>query len=320
MDKVFAVISCDSKVLDQSTSGGAFSCLAHHVIEQGGLVVGAVYAEDLSIHHAVARTVEELAPMRGVKYAFGTIDKFVYEEIAAALSIGKFVMVTGTPCQIAAMRKRFGNNKYLLLVDLVCFGAPAQDVWLKYVRWLEAKKGKRLLKINPRDKKYGWGRKTYYGYYWEDGRVAHRLSLFDPYAQLFYSTLGFRACCFNCQFRGEDHQSDITIGDCWGAERLPIPAERRRNGVSLVITHNEFAAQVLKSCDGEKIEIDESVVREDNKPYYESPEMRYDYDAFQVDLKEIPFERLIAKYSLQVTKLQWLMQVVKGKIQRILSR
>lgn len=310
----------DAEVLCESTSGGAFSCLAHYVIEQGGLVVGAVYADDLSIHHTIARTVEELAPMRGVKYAFGTIDKLVYEKVAEALSIGKLVMVTGTPCQIAAMRKRFGNHENLLLVDLVCFGAPAQNVWLKYARWLEAKRGKKLLKINPRDKKYGWGRKTYYGYYWEDGSVTHRLSLFDPYAQLFYSTLGFRACCFNCQFRGENHQSDLTIGDCWGAERLPIPAERRKNGVSLVVAHNELAARVLKSCDGEKIEIDESVVRVDNKPYYESPKMRSDYEAFQSDMKTLPFERLIAKYSLQVTKAQWLLQIIKRKVKRILGR
>lgn len=318
--KVFAARNRDSTVVKSSTSGGVFSALARLVISSGGRVFGAVYLKDLSIVHSMADNEEDLASMRGVKYAFSRIDKRIYDQIEESLKEKRLVLFTGTPCQSAAIRKRFGNDENLIVVDLICFGAPDQRLWLKYVRWLEDKKGKRLLKINPRDKKYGWGRKTYYGYYWEDGSVTHRLSLFDPYAQLFYSTLGFRACCFNCQFRGENHQSDLTIGDCWGAERLPIPAERRKNGVSLVVAHNELAARVLKSCDGEKIEIDESVVRVDNKPYYESPKMRSDYEAFQSDMKTLPFERLIAKYSLQVTKAQWLLQIIKRKVKRILGR
>ena len=47
---------------------GPAPAAAHHVLEQGGAVFGAALDEGMTARHVCARTVEELAPMRGSKY------------------------------------------------------------------------------------------------------------------------------------------------------------------------------------------------------------------------------------------------------------
>lgn len=318
--KAFVAWNPNREVVLKSTSGGVFSALAESVIASGGLVVGAVYSEGLSIRHAVAETLEDMAPMRGVKYAFGVISKGVYDRIASALSDGRHVLFTGTPCQCAAMRKRFASDANLLLVDLVCFGAPPQSLWLKYVRWLEARKRKRLVSVNPRDKKHGWGRKTYYSYQWADGRVSRQLSLFDPYAQVFYSTLGFRKCCFSCPFRGKNHPSDLTLGDGWGYETQDLPGVIKRNGLSLVACHNSRGLAVLESCGCKIFPIDESIIHAHNRPYFESPLLHKRWAEFNTDVTCLEFGALAKKYGLTHVRAEWLACRLKNLFKKILGR
>ncbi len=318
--KAFVAWNPNREVVLKSTSGGVFSALAERVIASAGLVVGAVYAEDLAIHHAVAEALEDIAPMRGVKYAFGVISKSVYDRIASALSNGRRVLFTGTPCQCAAMRKRFASDANLLLVDLVCFGAPPQSLWLKYVRWLEARKGKRLVSVNPRDKQHGWGRKTYYSYQWADGRVSRQLSLFDPYAQVFYSTLGFRKCCFSCPFRGKNHPSDLTLGDGWGCETQELPDVIKRNGLSLVVCHNSRGLAAFETCGCKNSAIDESIIHAHNRPYFESPSLPKRWGEFNADVAQLEFGALVKKYGLMHLRTEWLVGRLKNLFKRILGR
>lgn len=316
--KAFVAWNPNREVVLKSTSGGVFSALAESVIASGGLVVGAVYSEDLSIRHAVAETLEGISPMRGVKYAFGAISKSVYDRIASALSNGRRVLFTGTPCQCAAMRKRFASDANLLLVDLVCFGAPPQSLWLKYVRWLEARKGKRLVSVNPRDKQHGWGRKTYYSYQWADGRVSRQLSLFDPYAQVFYSTLGFRKCCFSCPFRGKNHPSDLTLGDGWGCETQELPDVIKRHGLSLVVCHNSRGLAAFEACGCKWSAIGESIIRAHNRPYFESPPLHKRWLEFNEDVARLGFGLLVKKYGLGHSRCEMLIGQVRFVIKRML--
>lgn len=300
----FAAWNKSKDVLRESTSGGVFTALAEKVILAGGIVAGAAYDEGMNVRHEIVDCVDGLARLRGVKYVCGIIGKDVYDGIRKALDVGRRVMFIGLPCQAAAIRKMFGDNGCLLVCDLVCFGAPLHLLWRKYVDCLEKKRGKRLVCINPRDKSYGWSRKTYYRYEWDDGSVNCRASLYDPYSYAFYSSLSFRRCCFSCRFKGFERGSDITLGDFWGAEKLGLPSEVLKNGVSGVMVHTVIGMSALKTADVCSMEVGKEVLLAENHMIERSAVMPARWTEFNEDAKTMDFGGLVKKYGLQVTRLQ----------------
>lgn len=324
MTTFYAAWNRDDNVLRESTSGGAFSAFAEKVLMTGGVVVGASYGKRLEVRHEVVDSLDGLKLLRGVKYVYGVIDRAVYGSMRKALAGGRDVLFVGLPCQSAAVRKMFGDAANLLVCDLVCFGAPPQTLWRKYVDWMARKQGKRLIDVNPRDKFHGWGRKTYYRYEWEDGKVTRKLSLFDPYAQAFYSTLGFRKCCFACPFRGLDRVSDITLCDFWGAERLGLSPNVMAGGVSGVAVHTKKGAEAFAAANLERVEVDKEDFVAGNVPVVSSATMPAMWADFAEDVKAMDFGGLVRKYKLQVTKTQvayqWLRSCAARLVRRILLR
>ena len=312
----YAAWNKSEDVLRESTSGGVFTALAEPVLKCGGIVVGAAYGDGLKVVHYVAHDLVELTRLRGVKYVFSEIGKSVMEEMAGALDAGKSVMFVGTPCQAAAIRKRFGYAKKLLLCDLVCFGAPSNSLWLKYIAWREYKKGDRLKNLSPRDKSHGWSRKTYYRYEWADGSVDCRASLYDPYSYAFYSALGFRKCCFACMFKGFDRVSDITLGDFWGAEKLGLPSEVLKNGVSGVMVHSGIGMSAFETANVCRMEVGKDVLLAENHMIERSAAMPERWTEFNEDAKTKDFGGLVKKYALQVTRFQ----VMKWQLRAWASR
>jgi len=309
--KAYAAWHKDAAVLGNCASGGVASALAEATIKTNGIVVGAAYDEELRVKHIVVERPEELPRIRGVKYVHSIIDKSIYEQIVAALRANRRVFFFGLPCQCAAVRK-YVNCHYqpstptsnLLIADLICFGAPPQSLWMKYVAWLQAKRGKRLININPRDKKYAHDRVTYYCYDWEDGKVERKLSLYDPYAQAFYRAIAFRRCCYNCQFRGENRAADLTLSDFHGAAKVGISRERIAKGVSAILCHAEKGLHALEALNLNLFEVKPSDISDNNFPYANSAALPSLWNAFAADIKTMDFAGLVKKYGLQITKMK----------------
>ena len=308
----YAAWNKSEEVLRVSTSGGMFTALAEKVILAGGVVVGAAYDERMNVRHEIVDCIDGLARLRGVKYVCGMIGKGVYHGMRKALDAGRRVMFVGLPCQAAAVRKMFGNNGSLLICDLVCFGAPPHILWRKYVDWQEKKYGKKLVNVNPRDKKYGWGRKTYYRYDWADGCVVWKTSLFDPYAQAFYMAIAFRTPCYACRFKGVNSKADITLCDLWGAEKIGLSANVLHNGVSGVIVRTECGAKAFELSDVCRKEISEEDLTRNNVPILHSSARHPRWEEFSDDLKKMDFAGLVHKYRLQVTKFQFAKRQVRA--------
>ena len=51
-----------------SSSGGVFIALAKKIIEQGGVVFGAVFDENWDVKHTYAESMDDVRPMMGSKY------------------------------------------------------------------------------------------------------------------------------------------------------------------------------------------------------------------------------------------------------------
>lgn len=296
----------DDAIRVSSTSGGVFSALADVVLEEGGIIIGAAYDKDINVRHEIVDSREGLKRLRGVKYVHGAIGPDVYAGIKDALNVGRKVLFSGLPCQVAAMRKMFGANANLLLVDLVCFGAPPHQLWRKYVDWLEAKRGKKLVNINPRDKKYGWGRKTYYRYEWADGTITRQLSLFDPYAQAFYSSLAFADGCFRCPFKGDRSRADITIGDGWGLEQKREVAEDAARGVSCLIVRTWEGEACVALAPVEKISVSQKEVEDQNFPITQVARKPQQWKFFADLSRDASFSLLVDRFSLQRTKFEYI--------------
>lgn len=116
-----------------SSSGGVFIALAKKVIEQGGVVFGAVFDENWEVKHTYSETLDGVKPMMGSKYVQSRIgESFCQAE--RFLKEGRKVLFTGSPCQITALHNYLHKDyPNLLAVDFLCHGVPSPGVWRRYI-------------------------------------------------------------------------------------------------------------------------------------------------------------------------------------------
>jgi len=139
---VYASWSLKDKIRMSSSSGGLFFAIAQHIINKGGVVYGVVFNDDMSVSHKSAVTLDELRFMQGSKYIQSNIN-MTYKEALSYLKKDRYVMFTGTPCQIAGFKSFLGNKIYnnLILVDIVCHGTPPAKMLKWYLNELKKKLG-----------------------------------------------------------------------------------------------------------------------------------------------------------------------------------
>ena len=76
------------------------------------------------------------------------------------LNKGEYVIFTGTPCQVFALKSFLNKEKIgcdkLLTIDLICHGSPDIKLWCAYKNWLEKRHKKRLNTFKFRYKDARW--------------------------------------------------------------------------------------------------------------------------------------------------------------------
>lgn len=130
----------DENVRMKSSSGGIFTLLAESVIQAGGVVFGARFDSEWNVVHDYTESVEGLEAFRGSKYVQSDIGNN-FKKAEAFLHVGRKVLFSGTPCQIAGLKK-FLRRDYdaLLTVEVVCHGVPSPMVWRDYLEYKRAKR------------------------------------------------------------------------------------------------------------------------------------------------------------------------------------
>lgn len=131
---IYAAKSKDEHIRKHSSSGGVFTLLAEQTINAGGVVFGARFDEKWDVVHDYSETLEGLSAFRGSKYVQSSIDQS-YKQVESFLRGGRLVLFSGTPCQIAGL-KRFLRKDYenLTTVDFICHGVPSPKVWRMYLK------------------------------------------------------------------------------------------------------------------------------------------------------------------------------------------
>jgi len=270
--KVYAAKHKDDEIRLKSSSGGIFTLLAEQIIDEGGVVFGARFDEYWEVLHDYSETKEGLAVFRGSKYVQSRIGS-TYQQAEAFLKEGRKVMYTGTPCQIAGL-KRFLRKEYenLLAVDFICHGVPSPKVWRMYLDKTLACQGigkntvlshamlrKKFIRcIDFRSKSTGWKKYSFSLTLTKalgDGKDNSVLlsSTFEenPFMKAFVNNLNLRMSCYHCLFKYGRSRADVTLGDYWGIDKN-IQDFTDDIGVSLFMLNDDIFINV------EKIELRES--------------------------------------------------------------
>lgn len=232
----------DSELRNQSSSGGVFSALADYIIRQGGLVVGAYFdAEQKRVLHGSSDTIE-IAKFRRSKYVESELAN-VFPSVKSALAQGRKVLFTGTPCQCAGIRKRFGEDENLILCDFFCHGVPSSKVFKEFLEEKEKRKKEKLIDYQFRTKEFGW---SHYGVatQYESGKIERTVGRCEFYfTSTMMDNLFLRKACYTCD-KSMYHYADITIGDFWGIHALEAAVNDNR-GISAVVVNTPLGKEYL---------------------------------------------------------------------------
>lgn len=237
VQRVYGAKHSEETVRKSSSSGGVFSLLAERFIDQGGEVVGCLLDEHMQAVHAVASRKEDLIAFRSSKYVQSNLEG-IFVKIRASLKNGKRVMFTGTPCQVAGLR-RFLMKPYenLFCVDVLCHGVPSPKLFRDYLRKMERLYGGEARHVNFRCKRKEWKR-LYMNIIFDNGRDYFKYCEYDWYMKLFLADSSQRNSCFHCPFTTVHRQGDISLGDFWGIGR-EYPKLDDNKGISLVIVNSD---------------------------------------------------------------------------------
>lgn len=278
--KTYAVKNKDEIIRLKSSSGGIFTLLATKTINNEGVVFGAKFDEQWNVVHDYGETIEDLTKFRGSKYVQSQIGN-CYEIAEIFLKNGREVLFSGTPCQIAGLKKYLIKDyKNLICVDIICHGVPSPMVWQKYKAQFELSD---TSTISFRDKSNSW--KSYEVVVSKDQKEVIRETVGqNVYMKLFLSDLCLRPSCANCPTKASKSQSDITIADYWGIQHIH-PEFDDDKGCNLVLINSEKGIELFNSLDEcDKIESDFNTAIKYNPSYFKSvsePKYRqYFFDNF----------------------------------------
>ncbi len=235
---VFAAVAHDDNLRRASSSGGIFSLLARETFQKGGVVFGAAWDyETLAVKMVAARNEEELSALRGSKYVQADVGD-VYEQVAHNLNEGHQVLFSGTPCQVAALRRVVGVHESLLTVEVVCHATPSPLAFRKYAEKRMYEAGKKISRIFSRSKNCSWKRYAM-SLSFHDSDIAYLQFLDeDPFLRGFLSELYNRPSCHDCSVRELRSGADLTIADYWNVDET-MPDMDDDKGTSLVLVNTE---------------------------------------------------------------------------------
>lgn len=302
---VYAAWNKDENVRAESSSGGVFSALAETVLEMGGIVCGAAYANDMSVSHICIEKKSDLSKLRLSKYVQSYIGD-AFRNVKEYAKQGRTVLFCGTPCQAAGLRN-FLRKDYpnIICCDFICHGVPSPLMYKKYLEWIEGKYGK-VSHINFRHKKKGW-----YDSIRMITFINGKTKILKGKDDAYWVPFNNRNCnlqysCYNCHFLGFPRKADITIADFWGiGKSIPFGhIDEIEKGVSLLIGSTDKGVSLINQSK-DKMECFERTIEEainHNQASVGSSKLPQSRRKFYQDLEQLSFDEMQRKYMVPDVK------------------
>ena len=306
LPQLYAAKNDDENKRIMSSSGGVFSVIAEKVLADGGIVFGTKWNDKFEAVVDWSDSIEVISAFRGSKYVQSVIGDN-YKTAEKFLKKGRFVLFSGTPCQIKGLKSYLGKEyENLLTIEVICHGVPSPLVWQKYLKSivrpqggdgrntvsLSLKLSSVITGVNFRDKANGWKKYGFRIDYGSADESAEQNSVFEltkssltepfyqnDYMRAFLSNLSLRPSCFNCKAKNGNSRADITIGDLWGVDMLN-PELDDDKGISLVIIHSEKAKRLFEDIDVALVKVSDDYIKKYNTSYLKSVDKPYMYECF----------------------------------------
>lgn len=244
--KAFAAVQKNKTTLMCSTSGGMFSALADYVLKKSGTVYGAEMTEDFRVRHIYAVDSVGVEKLRGSKYVQSDTNT-TYQLAEQSLKTDKWVLYTGTPCQIAGLYQYLdATYEKLITADIICHGVGSQLYFDKYMEFAKQKYGN-IQELRFRSKEFaGWscGGVVVVSNSNEKKVVKPYYDFDNYYYSYFLSGDIYRESCYTCKYANLQRQGDFTLGDFWGVEALNLKLDTI-DGCSLVLVNTEKGQKIL---------------------------------------------------------------------------
>ncbi len=253
--RAFYYQSEDKNILKRSTSGGAFYEIASWFISIGGVVYGCAFNQELKARHIRVDNIFELTKLQDSKYMQSDMSD-VYRKIEKDLKKNIPVLFSGTPCQVAAVKRIIGVKNNLYTIDIVCHGVSSQKLFDKYLDGVESKYKCKVVSYSFRSKSNGgWSSK---GEAVITRNNRQRKVLIYPSQNYYYFAFLnahiFRPNCYGCQYADLNRVGDITLGDFWGIENHI--KENVKDGFSLVLVNSEKGRNIILDAMIKAVECD----------------------------------------------------------------
>lgn len=294
---------------ESSRSGAAFIGISNIVLENNGIVYGAVMQKDFTVKHMRAENVKQRDEMKKAKYVQSTMSG-ICTSVERDLKDNKLVLFSGTPCQVAGIKsylslKKIPDDKFYSC-DLVCHGVPSPLIWGKYVKFIAQKYHTQIVEANFRDKEFGWDSHC------ETFTLADRNKkiVSRNYTDMFYDHIMFRPACHVCPFANVQRPGDITLADFWGIEKHDRTFDDNR-GVSLVLVNSPAGKKLFDEAAPQfeyfVCDVQDCLQPTLIKPSAPSPRR----EEFWKDLRRMPFDKFIKKYTTPIS--------LQGKVKKCIK-
>lgn len=302
--KIYGIRSTKEEELRKSQSGAAFFCISEEILKMGGVVYGAV-AEPFSVKHESARNSIERDRMRGSKYIQSDLGN-IFIDIKKNLTDGETVLFTGTPCQVAGLKKFIGD-KYsarLYTADLLCNGVASPKIWDDYLYYLEKKHKGKIEKVNFRNKKFGWKvpKETYF--------INEKEVSSTTFLDLYFSHNISRECCSECPYTNYSRIGDFSLGDFWGWERSHSELNDNK-GVSLFFINSEKGKNLFERIKDKVIYVPTTKEECKQNVLIHPTEHSKERETFIAEYMNKGFTTIVKKYTQEGWKLRWKVRIAK---------
>lgn len=296
LQRAFLVQHKDAQVLRESTSGGAFTAIAKWVLDRGGVVFGAGFDEHFEVRHQAVECYGDLKKFRNSKYVQSKIGD-TYKQAKQLLRDGRYVLFSGTPCQLeglfAYLRKPYEK---LVTVDVVCRACPSPLVLRKYITMQQERLGICLRDLKFRDKYHGY-KYSAMSLYDENSHDYHQGIDTDYYLRSFFAGYNVRPSCSKCVFRKRFRNTDFTIWDCFDVDKFSRKLDNDK-GVTRILTNTRRAEMILQDSSSqlEIVEIDPDKAVEGVREMYHPVTVNPKREAFFADLNQMDTALCFHKY------------------------
>ncbi len=295
--KGYVINNKDLDVRKDSTSGGFITPLAEYIISKGGVVFGAVFDNNLNVCHEKVKKIEEINRIRKSKYVQSNL-KETFLEAKEELDKGKYVLFTGTPCQIEGLLKFIGEkNEKLITVDVTCHSVPSPKFYLLYKDYIKKKlRNEEVNEIIFRDK-------SKYGYQYSvmtsksNNFVISNGMESDPFLRGFFEDLTVRPSCYSCQFKKVYPESDFRIWDCFFAENY-VKKMGDNLGTTRLLVNTSNGAKIFEKIRNkfECVEVPVNKLILDVKELTISTRKPQKRDVFFKDMNSMSLDEFFKKY------------------------